>query len=228
MTTSGTATFNMDFTDIADEAWARCGAEMRSGWDLKTTRSSLNMLFAAWANQGLNLFTIDSGTLNLIPGTATYVLPADTVDLIDHVIRTGAGNATTQADLTISRISSSTYSSIPNKLSPGRPLQMWVQRLLVPQVTLWPIPDASTTYQLIYWRLRRIQDVGTGVNTQDIPFRFLPALVAGLAYYLALKIPGGMDRLQVLQAQYQDEMGAAQAEDRERAPLRLVPRMVRV
>jgi hypothetical protein len=227
MATSGTATTNFDLVELIEEAFERAGAEARSGYDMRTARRSLNILFAAWANQGINLWTIDSGTLNLVPTTATYILPADTVDLIDHVIRTGAGSATTQADLTISRISSSTYATIPNKLSPGRPLQMWVQRLVAPQVTLWPVPDASTAYQLIYWRLRRIQDAGTGVNTQDVPFRFLPALVAGLAYYLALKIPGGMDRLQTLKMQYDEEMQNAQAEDREKSPLRLVPRMRR-
>lgn len=228
MATSGTTTFDLDFTELADEAWARCGAEIRSGYDLRTTRISLNLLFAAWANQGLNLWTIDSGTIAMVAGTATYVLPTDTVDLMEYVIRTGAGSVSTQADLSMQRISASTYATIPNKLSTGRPLQLWIQRLATPQITVWPVPDATSTYTLVYWRLRRIQDAGNGVNTADIPFRFLPALVAGLAYYLALKIPGGIDRLPVLQQQYDAAWDAAISEDREKATLRLVPRTGRI
>jgi hypothetical protein len=225
MTTSGTTAFDLDLSEIVEEAFERAGSELRSGYDLKTARRSLNLLFAAWANIGINLWTIDSGTITCAAGTATYALPTDTVDLIDHVIRTGAGSSSTQADLTCTRISSSTYATIPNKLTQGRPIQIYIQRLIAPQVTLWPIPDAGTTYTLVYWRLRRIQDAGNGSNTQDIPFRFLPALVAGLAYYLALKLPNGMDRLPILQQQYNEALDLAMAEDREKATLRLVPRM---
>ncbi len=174
------------------------------------------------------MWTLDSGTLAMVDGTATYVLPADTVDLMEHVIRTGSGSVSTQVDLSMQRISAPTYATIPNKLSPGRPLQLWIQRLATPQITVWPVPDATSTYTLVYWRLRRIQDAGNGVNTADIPFRFLPALVAGLAYYLALKIPGGIDRLPVLQQQYQESWQAAMDEDREKATLRLVPRTGRI
>ena len=225
MTTSGTTDFNLDLVEAIEDAWERCGGEMRSGYDMKTSRRSINLMFAEWASRGVNLWTIDSGTINLVPGTATYTLPADTVDVIEHVIRTGAGNAATQADLTITRISVSTYATIPNKLVQARPIQLWVQRLGTPQVTVWPVPDASQTYQLIYWRMRRIQDAGSGVNTMDLPFRFLPAFVAGLAYYLALKVPGGMDRLQVLKAQYDEAWGIATDEDREKASVRFVPRV---
>lgn len=224
MTTSGTTAFNLDFPEIVEEAFERAGSELRTGYDLKTARRSMNLLFADWANRGINLWTIDSGTINLVPGTATYLLPADTVDLIDHVIRTGSGNTSTQADLTCTRISSSTYATIPNKLSQARPLQIWIQRLEAPQITLWPVPDASQTYQIVYWRLRRLQDAGNGANTPDVPFRFLPALVAGLAYYLALKLPNGMERLAMLQQQYQEAWDLASSEDREKATLRLVPR----
>jgi hypothetical protein len=223
MTTSGTTAFNLDFVELVEEAFERAGCEVRSGYDLKTARRSLNLLFADWSNRGLNLFTVDSGTINCVAGTATYVLPADTVDLMDQVVRTGAGSATTQADLTCTRISSSTYATIPNKLIQARPLQIWIQRLNTPQVTLWPVPDDADTYQIVYWRLRRIQDAGNGANTPDVPFRFLPALVAGLAYYLAIKLPGGVDRLQILQAQYAEALMTAQDEDREKATLRLVP-----
>ena len=226
MTTSGTSTFNLDFPELCEEAFERAGSELRTGYDLKTARRSLNLLFADWSNRGVNLFTIDSGTINLVPGTATYILPVDTVDLIDHVIRTGAGNTSTQADLTCTRISSSTYATIPNKLSQARPLQIWIQRLEAPQFTLWPVPDASQTYQIVYWRLRRLQDAGNGANTPDVPFRFLPALVAGLAYYLALKLPNGMDRLPMLKQQYDEAWQLASDEDREKATLRLVPRQM--
>ncbi len=179
---------------------------------------------ADWGNRGLNLFTIDSNTIPLVSGTATYLLPTDTVDLIDQVIRTGAGNASTQADLTCTHISSSTYATLPNKLSPGRPLQVWIQRLLVPQITLWPVPDSATTYSLVYWRLRRIQDAGTGANTADVPFRFLPVLIAGLAYYLSMKIPAAYERMPALKAQYDESWLVASDEDREKAAVRFVPR----
>lgn len=224
MATSGTTTFDLDLTEIVEEAFERCGSESRSGYDLRTARRSMNLLFADWANRGINLWTLDSGTINLVPGTATYVLPADTVDLLDHVIRTGAGSSATQADLTITRIAEPTYASIPNKLQQARPIQVWVQRLNTPQITVWPMPDASQSYQFVYWRLRRIQDAGSGANTMDMPFRFLPAFIAGLAYYLALKVPGGIDRLQILQQQYVDAWQAASDEDRDKAAVRFVPR----
>ena len=223
MSTSGTTTFDLDLTELIEEAFERNAAEVRSGYDLRTARRSLNLLFASWANQGINMWTIDSGSIAMVAGTATYVLPTDTVDLMDYVIRTGAGSASTQADLSMQRISESTYATIPNKLSTGRPLQIYIQRLVAPQITVWPIPDAVSTYTLVYWRLRRIQDAGA--TTQDVPFRFLPAMVAGLAYYLALKLPGGFDRLPVLQQQYNEAFDAAISEDREKATLRLVPRV---
>ena len=226
MTTSGISDFNLDLSDVIEEAFERAGSELRTGYDMKTARRSLNLLFAEWANRGINMWTIDSGTINLVPGTDTYVLPADTVDLIEHVIRTGAGSASTQADLTITRISVSTYSSIPNKLTQARPIQIWVDRLNAPQVTVWPVPDAVQPYQLIYWRLRRIQNAGTGVNTMDVPFRFLPCMVAGLAYYLALKLPEGLQRLPILKDQYDAAWATASDEDREKASIRLVPRQM--
>ena len=180
------------------------------------------------------MWTIDQGTITLVSGTATYVLPLDTVDLIEATVRTGAGEVSTQTDLPISRISVATYSTIPNKLSSGRPLQMWVQRLSgqtqanddvqAPQVTLWPVPDQDT-YQLVYWRLRRIQDAGTGVQSSDMPYRFLPALVAGLAYYIAMKVPELMQRMDMLKSIYEEQMLLASGEDREKASIRFVPRV---
>ena len=226
MATSGVANFNLDLSEIVEEAFERCGAELRTGYDLRTARRSLNLLFADWANRGINMFTFEQGTISLIPGIATYDLPADTVDLLEHVIRPGAGNASTQADLTITRISVSTYATIPNKLQQARPIQIWIERLDTPRVTLWPVPDNSQTYQLVYWRMRRIQNAGDGVNTMDMPFRFIPCMVAGLAYYLALKVPDAINRLEVLKAQYDEAWQLASGEDQEKAALRFVPRQM--
>jgi len=225
MTTSGTANWNIDLIEIIDEAYERCGAEgARTGYEFRTARRSLQLMFAEWASRGLNMWTFEQGTINLVPGTATYDLPTDTVDLLEHVIRTGAGNVATQADLTITRISVSTYATIPNKLTQARPIQIWVERLDQPRVTLWPVPDNSQPYQLVYWRLRRIQDAGDGVNTMDMPFRFIPCMVAGLAYHLSMKIPGALQRMPDLKAQYEEAWAIASTEDREKASDRFVPR----
>lgn len=227
MAVSGTTTFNLDLVELVEEAFERVGAELRTGYDLKTARRSLNLLFADWANRGINMWTFEQGSITLVPGTATYTLPTDTVDLLEHVIRTGAGNAATQADLTITRISVSTYATLPNKLQQARPIQVWIQRLQeAPTITLWPVPDASQTYTFVYWRMRRIDDAGEGVNTMDVPFRFIPCMVAGLAYYLAMKIPGGLDRLGVLKQQYDEAWQLASDEDREKAAVRFVPRQM--
>jgi hypothetical protein len=226
MTTSGTATFNPDLNEIVEEAFERCGSELRTGYDLRTARRSLNLMLADFANRGVNLWTVAQNTIALTQGTNTYNLPQDTVDLLEHVIRTGAGNVSTQVDLTITRISVSTYSSIPNKLQQARPIQVWINRQApTPQIVVWPTPDQTGVYQFVYWYLRRIQDAGAGgTYTQDIPFRFLPCLVSGLAYYLALKIPGAMERLPVLKAQYDEDWRIASEEDREKAAVRFVPR----
>lgn len=232
MTTTGTTAFNLDLSDIVEEAFERAGLELRSGYDMRTARRSLNLLTIEWANRGVNLWTIEQGSIALSSGTATYDLPADTIDLLEHVIRTGSG--ATQTDLTITRISVSTYSSIPNKNAQGRPIQVWVQRntgadypttgVLYPKVTVWPVPDTSTPYTFVYWRLRRLQDAGDGNNTPDIPFRFLPCLVSGLAYYLALKEPEAFPRLPALKQIYDDQWDMAAGEDREKAAVRFVPR----
>jgi hypothetical protein len=225
MATSGTTAFNLDLTECVEEAFERCGAELRTGYDLKTARRSLNLLFADWANRGVNLWTVEQGSITLVAGTATYNLPADTVDLLEHVIRTGAGVASTQADLNITRISVSTYATIPNKLTQARPIQVYINRQSpIPTITVWPVPDSGTTYTFVYWRLRRIQDAGSGVNTMDVPFRFLPCMVAGLSYYLSMKLPGALDRMQVLKAQYDEAWDFASTEDREKAAIRFVPR----
>ena len=300
-TTSGASGFNLDLTELVEEAFERAGSELRTGYDLRTARRSLNIMFADWANRGINLWTIEQGTIDLVQGQNTYALPTDTVDLIEHVIRTGANVAATQADLTITRISVSTYATLPNKLQQARPIQVWVQRYngqqsptgltlngtinssatqitlnsvvglpaagfvkidseiinygyidgntlyncfraqanttaashttgasvywqQLPAVTVWPTPDNAQSYQFVYWRLRRTQDAGGGVNVMDVPFRFIPCMAAGLAYYIATKVTGGMERLPVLKAQYDEAWELAAQEDHEKAPIRFVPR----
>ena len=225
MTTSGTSSFNLDLSEIVEEAFERCGAELRTGYDLRTARRSLNLLFASWANQGINLWTVSQAAIPLVAGTDTYNLPTDCVDLLEHVIRTGAGSASTQADLSITRISVSTYATIPNKLTQARPIQVYINRQSpTPTITVWPVPDNTTTYTFVYWYLRRIQDAGDGANTMDVPFRFIPCMVAGLAYYLSMKIPGALERMQALKAQYDEAWQLAADEDREKAAIRFVPR----
>jgi hypothetical protein len=232
MTTSGTTTFNLDLNALVEEAFERCGAELRTGYDLRTARRSLNLLTIEWANRGINLWTVEQGSIPMVQGQIVYDLPADTIDLLEHVVRTQSGQG--QTDINISRISVDTYSTIPNKNAQGRPIQVWINRqsgadypvtgVANPQVNVWPAPDQNNLYTLVYWRLRRIQDAGTGVTTQDIPFRFLPCMVAGLAYYLSLKIPGAVERAPMLKAMYDEAWQQASDEDREKAPLRIAPR----
>jgi hypothetical protein len=303
MTTTGSTLFNMDFTELAEEAWERAGREMRSGYDLRTARRSMNLMTIEWQSKGINMWTMEQGIINLTPGLSTYALPTDTIDLLEHVVRTGSNTASTQADLTISRISVSTYAAIPNKLQQARPIQVWIQRLSgevnptssilsgaitstdttitlstvvglagsgflrldaediyytyisgnvlggvfrgqnnttaaahtsgtavyipqLPAVTLWPTPDNSTPYQFVYWRLRRVQDAGAGVETADMNFRFLPCLVAGLAYHIAVKVPELMPRIQMLKQMYDETFEIAAGEDREKAAVRFVPRQM--
>jgi len=225
MATSGTASFNLDLSELVEEAFERAGSELRSGYDLRTARRSLNLMFTDWANRGINMWTVEKGEIPLVAGTGTYNLPNDTVDLIEHVVRTNNGQAATQADLSISRISVSTYASIPNKLTTGRPIQVYVDRISpTPTANLWPVPDGVQTYTLVYWRLRRIQDAGSGVNTMDVPFRFLNCMVAGLAYMLSMKVPGGIDRIGLLKQQYDEAWELAATEDRDKSSSRFVPR----
>jgi len=302
--TSGSTSFNLDLSELVEEAFERAGSELRTGYDLRTARRSLNLMFAEWANRGINMWTFEQGTITLTPGLPTYALPLDTVDLLDHVIRTQANVTATQADLTITRISVSTYATLPNKLQQARPIQVWVQRLdgqtspttstlngaitsttattivlntvvglpatgfikvdsetiwygyidgntlgncfrgqnnttaathitgtavyvqNLPSITVWPTPDSSQTYQFVYWRMRRTQDAGGGVNVMDVPFRLVPCMAAGLAYHVALKVPGGLERIQLLKAQYDEAWMVAADEDQERAAVRFVPRQM--
>jgi len=224
VTTSGVATWTPDFSEIIEESFERCGLEIRTGYDIKTARRSLNFIFQEWANKGINMWTIEEGTQVLTQGVATYTLPADTVDLMEHVVRTEQGGQ--PQDINISRISVSVYATIPNKVQQGRPVQIYIQRLNTPQFTVWPVPDGAYTYTLKYWRLRRIQDVGNnGDLTADMPFRFVPAITAALAYHIALKRPDvAPDRVQMLKMLADEAYQLAADEDREKAPQRFVPR----
>lgn len=222
MTTSGTTTFTLDLGEIIAEAYERAGKLVLSGYDYRTARRSLDLMMQEWANRGLNLWTVEEGSQVLTAGDNTYDLPIDTIDLIETMLRTGTG--TNQQDYTLTRISVSTYATIPNKLVPARPTEIYVNRQITPTFTVWPTPDATQTYTLAYWRLRRIQDTGTPAsNTMDLPFRFLPALCAGLAYYVAMKIPGAMDRVVGLKQVYEESFQLAADEDRTRASFRFVP-----
>jgi hypothetical protein len=242
MTTSGTSAFNLDVTSLVEEAFERCGAELRSGYDLRTARRSMNLMTIEWANKGINLWTIEQGEIPMVQGQITYTLPVDTIDLLEHVIRTQSGIP--QTDININRISVDTYVTIPNKNAQGRPIQVWINRqsgatypvggrpegtdavtgVDHPTINVWPCPDQNNYYTFVYWRLRRIQDIGNGTDTQDIPFRFLPAMVAGLAYHLSLKIPDAIQRTPMLKQMYDEAWEQAADEDREKAPLRIAPR----
>lgn len=233
MTTSGTANLTLDIQELAEEAFERAGMDLRTGFQMRTARRSLNLMSMEWANRGLNLWTIDQQTQVLTPGTATYTLPSDTIDMIEQIVRITSGGQST--DYNLERISVSTYAQIPNKATQGRPVQVYVQRIgggsgeggttaQLSQYTLWPVPDQA--YSVLYWRLRRIQDTGASAsNTMDVPFRFVPALVAGLAYYMALKSPKSEIRANIpsLKQMYDEQFQLAADEDRDRSSVRFVP-----
>jgi len=221
MATSGTAVFNPDVSEIIEEAYERIGIESASGYDVRTARRSLNILGLEWANRQVNLWTIEEVSLPLVASTATYTLPADTIDLLDVVIRTT--NAGVNTDLAIGRLSTGDYSSIPTKGSTGRPVQFYVSRqAAAPTVTLWPVPQDSS-YTLVYWRMRRIQDMGSdGAITVDAPARFIPALISGLTYYLAQK--RAPERLLECKTIYDEQFTFAIEEDRERSSFMVMPR----
>ena len=314
MTTTGTTLFDLDFTEIAEESWERAGREMRSGYDLRTARRSMNLMTIEWQNRGINMWTIEPGTFNMVQGQFCYPLPTDTIDLMEQQIRTGANNYSTQSDLNITRISVSTYATIPNKITQARPIQVMVQRMSgqtnpttglldgsiddndttitltdvtglpafgfikidneiinysyivpnvgdvggtlnncfrgqanttaashtdgatvywaqLPAVVVWPVPDQGTLanpyYQFTYYRMRRVQDAGSGAETADMNFRFLPAVTAGLAYYIAMKVPELAPRLDMLKSVYNEQFDLCAGEDREKAPVRFVPRFYR-
>jgi hypothetical protein len=305
MSTTGTTVFNLDMNDLIEEAFERCGTELRSGYDFKTARRSLNLLTIEWANRGINLWTVEQGQIVMNTNQAIYPLPVDTIDLLDTTVRQNNGSSSNQIDININRISESTYLSIPNKNANGRPIQVFINRQSggvanIPQTTLaapilttdqntitltnasglptqgfvnigsetigyqnivgnqiinawrgqngttatthlsgvdvfnnnlpcinvWPTPNPpGNQYTFVYYRMRRIQDSGTGVRTQDIPFRFIPCMAAGLAYYMSIKLPEVTpDRIVMLKADYEQQWTLAEQEDREKAALRIVPR----
>jgi len=219
MAVSGSNDFELDVADYVEEAFERCGLEVRTGYDLRTATRSLNLMLADWANRGLNRWTMAQTSTSLTSGTADYTLGADTIDILSAVIRTGTG--TNQSDISLSRLSRDGYISITNKNTTGRPTQFYVDRQINPIVKLWPTPDSADTYTLVYDRLVRMDDADSATNTLDVPFRFYPCLAAGLAYYLALK--KAPERIQVLKAVYEEEFERAAAEDRDRASLSLTP-----
>ena len=224
MATSGTTAFNPDQVNLIEEGCAMAGFEARTGYDFRSARFALNMLLMEWANRGVNLWTMASNSETLVASTATYNLPSDCVDVLDVVLRTNVANVATQQDLKLSRIAMPTYATIPNKLSTGRPLQYMVDRQLAPTITLWPIPDGVQTWTLFYYYLRRLDDAGSTASLNaDVPFRFYPALVAGLAYQMSLRKPELLERVQMLKSIYDEQFQMAADEDREKAPVRFVP-----
>lgn len=220
MALSGTKTFELDVADYIEEAFERCGIEIRTGYDQRTARRSLNILLAEWSNRGLNQWTIERVTIPVNSTTASYALPATVIDFLSVVVRmpTGVGTSS-QVDLSVDRISRDYYLNIPNKLTQGRPVQYVVDRQITPVLFVWPTPDQN--YDLIVDRLVRMDDAAAGANTLQVPFRFYPCLAAGLAYYIAMK--KAPDRVQLLKAVYEEEFDRAMSEDRDRAPLSLTP-----
>ena len=217
MATSGSKNFNIDVSDAIEEAYERCGVEVKTGYGLKTARRSLNLLLAEWANRGINLFTIEQVTTTLTQGTANYTLGADTIDILEMVVRRSG------TDFSMDRIGRGEYLNLPNKTDQGRPSQFFVDRQVNPIVYLWQTPENSTD-QIVYYRLVRMDDADTFTNDLDMPFRFFPCLVAGLAYYLSMKV--NPERIPLLKGIYDEEFVRAAAEDRDRTSLRLVPRLI--
>jgi|TARA_S200002703_G_scaffold2744_1_gene4249 hypothetical protein len=214
MATSGSRDFNLDVGEIIEEAYERCGLEVRTGYDARTARRSLNLMFADWANRGINMWTVEQGTITLTQGQAQETLTADVVDVLEIVLRRG------DTDYEVERISRGDYVTLPNKTTQGRPSQFWFNRQIDPVINLWAVPENSTD-QIIYYYVQRIEDADTLVNTTDMPFRFYPCMVAGLAYYLAMK--RAPERLQLLKSVYEEEFQRAADEDEDRVPLKLQP-----
>ena len=306
--TSGTTVFNLDLSELVEEAYERCGSQLRSGYDLRTARRSLNLMSIEWANRGINLWTVEECSIPLVTNQGIYAVPNDTIDILDLETRTSNASTSNQTDINLSRISESTYATIPNKLTTGRPVQVYYNRQsgnsdvttytvtgsaisstdttitlgspsgtltglrstgfiqldneiiaytnivgtqlqncwrgqngttaaghaigttaiaqYLPCVNIWPTPDSGGgPYTLVYWRMRRVQDAGNGVNIQDVPFRFINCMAAGLAYFLSVKLSNMTpDRVMFLKQDYEDQFNLAAQEDRETAPVRWVPR----
>lgn len=225
MATSGTFSFNLDLADSVEEAFERAGLELRSGYDYKTARRSIDLLMLEWQNRGLNLWTVKEGTQVLTPGTSRYALDGKIFDIIEGYLRTDAGETSSQFDQSMSRISVSQYAHLSNKLTQAKPLEFYVEQ--TPDgiaVNLWPVPDSQETYTFGYYYMERIEDAGTPAsNNIDLPARFLPCFVAGLAYKLAMKYPSAVDRVALLKADYDEQWDLAADSAREKAALYVVP-----
>lgn len=216
MATSGSKNFEFDVTEYIEEAFDRCGLEVRTGYDLKTAKRSLNLMLAEWANRGLNQWTIQQTTVSMVSGTGVYALDADTIDVLSAVLRRDNN------DYTIERLSRDEYLNLPDKTTTGRVSQYFVDRQITPQLKVWPVPDNSTDV-VVFDRLVRMDDADTYTNTMEVPFRFYPCLAAGLAYYIAIK--RAPDRIQLLKAIYEEEFERAMSEDRDRASFTVQPTM---
>ena len=218
MAVSGSTDFELDVADYIEEAFERCGLEVRTGYDLKTAKRSMNLLFADWANRGLNQWTIVQRTQTVTQGTSSYNLGSDVIDVLSAVVRQGTG--TSQTDISITRVSRDDYLNVPSKNTQARPTQFFIDRQVTPVIKLWPTPNNSTDI-IVYDCLTRIDDADTATNTVDVPFRFYPCLAAGLAYYLSVK--RAPERTQLLKAMYDEEFDRALAEDRDRASFSVAP-----
>ena len=218
MATSGSRDFDLDVADIIEEAYERCGLEVRTGYDAKTARRSLNIMFSEWANRGVNLWTVKQATLTLTSGTATYNsgngLASPMNDILEVALRRSG------TDYEVDRISRGEYLNVPNKTTTGRPSQFYFNRQTSPELALWPVPENSTD-ELVYYYITRIEDADTLQNTTDVPYRFLPCMIAGLAYYLSMK--KAPERVQLLKAVYEEEFQRAADEDEDRVSLKLQP-----
>jgi hypothetical protein len=215
MAVSGSKNFELDVAEYVEEAFERCGLEVRTGYDLKTARRSLNLLLADWANRGLNQWTIKQRSLTMVVGDGEYDLGADVIDVLSVVVRRN------NTDYSLERLSRDSFLTIPNKTTQGRPNQFFLDRQLTPNLKLWPVPDSSTEV-VLYDALTRMDDADDYTNTMDLPFRFYPCLAAGLAYYIALK--RAPNRVQMLKAVYEEEFDRAATEDRDRSSFNVVPK----
>jgi hypothetical protein len=225
MATSGTYAFNLDLSDILEEAYEMAGLELRSGYDYRTARRSLDLMFLEWQNKGLNLWTVQEGSQTLTAGTSRYVLTGDQLDVIEASLRTDDGDSDKQTDLTMSRISVSQYSHLTNKLTQGRPIQFWIEKDPgAIALNVWPVPDDAVTYKINYYYIQRVEDTGSPAsNNVDIPARFMPCMAAGLAYYISIKRPEASDRAPLLKQVYDEQWNLAADADRDKSSFYMVP-----
>tara|TARA_R100000315_G_scaffold42600_1_gene18675 strand:- start:1405 stop:2091 length:687 start_codon:yes stop_codon:yes gene_type:complete len=225
MATSGTYAFTLDLSDVVEEAFERAGLEARSGYDYRTARRSLDLMFLEWQNKGLNLWTVQEGTQAITAGTSRYSLSGDQLDIVEAFIRTNSGDSSNQSDQMLTRISISQYAHLTNKLNQSKPLQYWIEKdPSAISVNLWPVPDDTETYTLVYYYIQRVEDTGNvASNNADIPARFLPCMVAGLAYHVSVKKPESAERTMLLKQIYDEQWILATDADREKASLFISP-----